>query len=108
MWGLASPPHPQGRTESCTLRILPDVLTGAHGKASGAVDFPALRARAHISAPDGAVDYVASPLWITHAGARCGFPSPAGSGAYIRTCGAVGVVGSGDDCLSLAYLRCSP
>ena len=22
MWGLASPPHPSGRTESCTLRIL--------------------------------------------------------------------------------------
>ena len=25
-----------------------------------------------------------APLWITHAGACCGFPSPAGSGAYIR------------------------
>ena len=25
-WGLASPPHPSGRTESCTLHILADVL----------------------------------------------------------------------------------
>ena len=26
------PPHPCGRTESCTLRILTDAFTGAHGK----------------------------------------------------------------------------
>jgi hypothetical protein len=32
MWGLRSP-TPRGRTESCTLRILTDALTGAHGKA---------------------------------------------------------------------------
>ena len=32
MWGLHSP-TPRGRTESCTLHILTDVLTGAHGKA---------------------------------------------------------------------------
>ena len=31
MWGLRSP-TPRGRTESCTLHILADVLTGAHGK----------------------------------------------------------------------------
>ena len=31
----------------------------------GCGDFPALRARAHISAPGGAVDYDASHLWIT-------------------------------------------
>ena len=31
MWGLRSP-TPCGRTESCTLHILADVLTGAHGK----------------------------------------------------------------------------
>ena len=30
-WGLRSP-TPRGRTESCTLHILADVLTGAHGK----------------------------------------------------------------------------
>ena len=30
-WGLASPPHPSGRTESCTLRIL-RMLLGAHGR----------------------------------------------------------------------------
>ena len=29
-WGLASPPHPSGRTESCTLRIL-RMLFWAHG-----------------------------------------------------------------------------
>ena len=32
MWGLASPPHPQGRAEPCTLRILTDAFTGAHGE----------------------------------------------------------------------------
>ena len=32
MWGFRSP-TPRGRTESCTLRILTDALTGAHGKA---------------------------------------------------------------------------
>ena len=31
MWGLRSP-TPRGRTESCTLHILADVLTGAHGE----------------------------------------------------------------------------
>ena len=31
MWGLRCP-TPRGRTESCTLHILPDVLTGAHEK----------------------------------------------------------------------------
>ena len=35
MWGLASPPRPQGRTESCTLRILADALSGAHGYGGG-------------------------------------------------------------------------
>ena len=49
--------------------------------------------------PFGPVDYDAPHLWISQ---------PCGLGAYIHTCGAVGVVGSGDDCLSLAYLRCSP
>ena len=34
----------------------------------------------------------ASPQWITWL-RHCGFPSPAGSGAYIHTCGPVGVVG---------------
>ncbi len=41
MWGLTSPPRPsgrgshpctRGRTESCTLRILTDAFTGAHGE----------------------------------------------------------------------------
>ena len=32
MWGFRSP-TPRGRTESCTLRILTDALTGAHEKA---------------------------------------------------------------------------
>ena len=31
MWGFRSP-TPRGRTESCTLRILTDALTGAHRK----------------------------------------------------------------------------
>ena len=89
-WGLASPPHWQScavgahwppatksehrertghcgvATLSCTLRILRMlllVLTGA-----------------------------ASPQWITWL-RHCGFPSPAGSGAYIHTCGPVSVVG---------------
>ena len=31
MWGFRSP-TPRGRTESCTLRILTDALTGAHEK----------------------------------------------------------------------------
>ena len=34
MWGLRRP-TPRGRTESCTLRILSDVLTSAHGEALG-------------------------------------------------------------------------
>ena len=55
--GLASPPRPQGRTESCTLRILRMLLLVLTEKrAVLAVDFPALRARAHISAPDGDVE----------------------------------------------------
>ena len=33
MWGFRSP-TPRGRTESCTLRILTDALTGAHEKRS--------------------------------------------------------------------------
>ena len=32
MWGQRRPPHPCGRTESCTLRILTDAFTGAHGR----------------------------------------------------------------------------
>ena len=44
MWGLASPQHPQGRTEFCTLRIL----------------------RMLLWCGSAAVDYVAPPLWITH------------------------------------------
>ena len=35
MWGLRSP-TPRGRTESCTLRILSDALTGAHGEGGAA------------------------------------------------------------------------
>ena len=39
MWGLRSP-TPRGRTESCTLHILADVLTGAHGEVADAtVDY---------------------------------------------------------------------
>ena len=49
MRGLASPPHPQGRTESCTLRIL----------------------RMLLRCGCAAVDYVAPPLWITWL-RRCG------------------------------------
>ena len=33
-WGLRSP-TPRGRTESCTLRILRMLFTGAHGKKEG-------------------------------------------------------------------------
>ena len=47
MWGLASPPHPQGRTESCTLRILRMlllVLTGAGAQHSPLVGKVRLRA----------------------------------------------------------------
>ena len=36
MWGLRSP-TPRGRTESCTLHILTDVLIGAHEKKKVAV-----------------------------------------------------------------------
>ena len=41
MWGLTSPPRPsgrgshpctRGRAEPCTLRILADAFTGAHGE----------------------------------------------------------------------------
>ena len=32
MWGLTSPPRPSGRAEPCTLRILTDAFTGAHGE----------------------------------------------------------------------------
>ena len=68
MWGLRSP-TPRGRTESCTLRILSDALTSAAMPqwitlAVLAVDFPALRTRAHISVADGPVDYTRA--------ARCG------------------------------------
>ena len=94
MWGLASPPRPSGRTESCTLRILRMLLGDSREEVPGrrvivprvwhcsderaatrfarglrtwrcslwitraglAVDFPALRARAHISACCGLVD----------------------------------------------------
>ena len=49
---------------------------------------------------DATVDYAPAVLWITGLSALwitmlriCGFPSPMGSGAYIHTCGAVGVVG---------------
>ena len=38
MWGLRSP-TPRGRTESCTLRILSDALTGAHGSGFATVDY---------------------------------------------------------------------
>ena len=66
MWGLRRP-TPRGRTESCTLHILADMLTGAHGEGEWisrcglrmlvhAVDFPALRARAHISVAVATVD----------------------------------------------------
>ena len=70
-WGLASPPHPQGRTESCTLRILRMLLLvrlrRSRLRGSATVDY----------APDGAVDYDASHLWITRAalavdGPACG------------------------------------
>ena len=62
MWGLRSP-TPRGRTESCTLRILTDAFTGAHGSGFATVDyglrpvdFPTLRTRAHISVADASVD----------------------------------------------------
>ena len=35
-WGLASPPHPSGRTESCTLRILRMLLLVLTGGERGA------------------------------------------------------------------------
>ena len=38
MWGLRSP-TPRGRTESCTLRILSDALTAAHGSGYATVDY---------------------------------------------------------------------
>ena len=45
----------------------------------GAVDFPALRARAHLSAPDGAVDYGPVGPVDYASGARCGLrASPCG------------------------------
>ena len=34
VWGLASPPHPSGRTESCTLRILRMLLLMLTGEDS--------------------------------------------------------------------------
>ena len=62
MWGLRSP-TPRGRTKSCTLRILSDAFTGAHGSGYATVDygkrpvdFSALWARAHISVADATVD----------------------------------------------------
>ena len=64
MWGLASPPHPSGRTESCTPRIL-RMLLGAYGREEGKEE----QGMQGDSAPCGTTDRnAAAPLLLTHAG----------------------------------------
>ncbi len=61
MWGLASPPHPSGRTESCTPRILRMLFWCSRERM--------VKKMQGDSAPCGTTDRnAAAPLLLTHAG----------------------------------------